>query len=451
MATSKFTLLSLILVVALILTPGIRADAAAADEGGVEAVAADGSDSSALRAELGQLKSKIHSLESLVDEKSRELKSKDELIAEKEKLLQDKLDKVASLQDEISLLQKKGKMDAAEQVGKAHARAGELEKQVDKLKKELESQQKEKGALETRAAEAENKILELNSKLEKLQRTNDEQKAKILKTERVLKVAEEEMVKAKFEASSKIKELSEVHGAWLPPWLALHWKCLQSSAEKHWKEHGKPAMNLMMEKTMEKKSQAEKWAEPHIETIKTKLVPTIKEQWVVVTTSLEPHVKTLTKKSVEVYETSKTAITPHVIQIQQVVDPYYQEAKKIGKPYIDQVATVAKPHVEKVRVTLEPYTKEAVRVYSKFLESASIYHKQAQEHVRGTLKKHELTRPLATKEFEWFAASALLALPIILLSRICSALFCKKARRPGRHGHSHHGRRKAKRGHPDNK
>ncbi|PKI31272.1 hypothetical protein CRG98_048333, partial [Punica granatum] len=378
MATSKFTLLSLILVVALILTPGIRADAAAADEGGVEAVAADGSDSSALRAELGQLKSKIHSLESLVDEKSRELKSKDELIAEKEKLLQDKLDKVASLQDEISLLQKKGKMDAAEQVGKAHARAGELEKQVDKLKKELESQQKEKGALETRAAEAENKILELNSKLEKLQRTNDEQKAKILKTERVLKVAEEEMVKAKFEASSKIKELSEVHGAWLPPWLALHWKCLQSSAEKHWKEHGKPAMNLMMEKTMEKKSQAEKWAEPHIETIKTKLVPTIKEQWVVVTTSLEPHVKTLTKKSVE-------------------------EAKKIGKPYIDQVATVAKPHVEKVRVTLEPYTKEAVRVYSKFLESASIYHKQAQEHVRGTLKKHELTRPLATKEFEWFA------------------------------------------------
>lgn len=97
----------------------------------------------------------------------------------------------------LPLLQKKGKTDAAEQVGKAHARAGELEKQVrhgvifciicsencilhllstylslhvqiDKLKKDLDLQQKEKGSLESRVDETENKMLELNSKLGKV-------------------------------------------------------------------------------------------------------------------------------------------------------------------------------------------------------------------------------------------------------------------------------------------
>ncbi|KAK4757921.1 hypothetical protein SAY87_019222 [Trapa incisa] len=448
MAASKITLLSLILLFVLSLAVLTGADPV---EGGAEAVAAGGSDSSALRAELDQLKSKFHILESLAEEKARELRSKDELISEKEKFLQDKLDKVASLQDEISTLQKKGKVDVAEQVGKARARAGELEKQIDKLKKDLDLQQKEKGSLASRVTETENKMLELNSKLERLQQINNEQRAKILRTERALKVAEEEMMKAKFEASSKIKELSEAHGAWLPPWLALHWMHLQSVAETHWDKHGKPAMNVMVQKAMEKKSQAGKWAEPHIETIKTKWVPVVKEKWVLLATSLEPHVKTLTAKSVEVYETSRTAIAPHVVKIQQVVNPFYQDAMKFSKPYIDQVAAAAKPHAEKIKVTLEPYTKEAVRAYGKFLVSASTYHKQMQGHVQETLKEHEITRALATKEFVWFAASALLALPVILLFRISSGLFCKKAKKPARHANSHHARRKTKRGHTDNK
>ncbi|KAK4785607.1 hypothetical protein SAY86_002296 [Trapa natans] len=349
------------------------------------------------------------------------------------------------------MLQKKGKMVAAEQVVKAHARVGELEKQIVKLKKELESQQKEKGSLLSHASEFDNKMLELNSKLEELQRVNDLQKAKILKAEQALKVAEKELIKAKFRASSKTKELLQVHGAWFPPWLALHWARLKSFAEVHWNEHGKPAMNLMMEKTLEKKSQAEKWAEPHIEIIKSKWVPAVKEQWVIFATSLQPHLTMLRAKSIEVYETSKTAITPHIVKIQQSVDPYYQEANKFSKPYIDQVATVAKPHVEKVKVSMEPYKKEAIHAYWKFLQSASTYHKQIRGHVQETLKKHEITRPLATREFEWFAASVLLVLPIISLSRICSAVFCQNAKKPARHAHPHHARRKAKRVHADKK
>lgn len=55
-----------------------------------------------------------------------------------------------------------------------------------------------------------------------------------------------------------------------------------------------------------------------------KWVPAIKEQWVVVITNVEPRVKTLTTKTVEIYEVSKKAVTPHVIKAQELADPYYQ-------------------------------------------------------------------------------------------------------------------------------
>ena len=66
----------------------------------------------------------------------------------------------------ISLfIQKKGKLDAAEEVGKAHARAEDLEKQVEKLRKDLHLKISEKDLLEARVTEAEKKVPELNAKL----------------------------------------------------------------------------------------------------------------------------------------------------------------------------------------------------------------------------------------------------------------------------------------------
>ncbi|GKC20978.1 hypothetical protein Tco_1023128, partial [Tanacetum coccineum] len=53
-----------------------------------------------------------------------------------------------------------------------------------------------------------------------LQKTIEEQKTKLLKIECALKVAEEELMKTNNEAAQKIRELTEVHSAWLPPWLA---------------------------------------------------------------------------------------------------------------------------------------------------------------------------------------------------------------------------------------
>ncbi|XP_038696822.1 apolipoprotein A-IV-like isoform X2 [Tripterygium wilfordii] len=415
--------LALLCVLFAIICTSIRADVSIEDGG--EVVGSDRSDSSALKIELDQLKSKIHQQESRIEGKSRELKTKDDLIAQKEKVIQEKSDSIASLQSEVSSLQ--------------------ACKQVDELKKELEEQEKEKDVLKARAIEADQKVKELSSKLENLQKINDAQKSKIRKTERALKVAEEEMMKAKL-ATSKSRELTEVHGAWLPRWLAVH---------------------LIHCQALEKKAQAEKWVKPHMETIKTKWIPATKEQFLGMKTQVEPHVQSLTTKTHELYEASKSAITPHVVRVQEIVDPYFQEAKKFSKPYIDQVATVTKPHIEKARAVLKPYTKEIVHAYGKFLEYASTYHHQVQGNVQEMLEKNELTRSLATKELVWFAvrvcwhyASAFLALPIIILSRICSAIFwsytyylpylCnKKAKKPVRNAHSNHSRRKAKRGHPD--
>ncbi|KAF8400207.1 hypothetical protein HHK36_013503 [Tetracentron sinense] len=416
MAASKLLILSIF--VALIFTE-IRADATIDDE-----VIASVVPDSSLKIELEQLKSKISVLESSIDERTRELISKDERITEMEKINQEKSDSIASLQKEINLLEKKGTVDAEEQVGKALARADELEKQVERLKKEIEKQNRKKNALEDRASEAEKKMRELDSKLENMQKINDEQKSRIRKTERALRVAEEEMVKAKLEATSKTKELTEVHGAWLPPWFAIHLLRCQSFMATHWNERGKPAVDIAIQKALGMKVQAEKWAEPHMETVKTIWIPVLKEQWLTFTTYVEPHVQSLTTKTVEVYEASKTAITPHIVKVKEFSDPYFQDAKRFSKQYIDQVATATKPHVDKARVALKPYTKKLVHTYGEFLKSATTYHHQVQATVQEKLKMHELTRPLATKELAWFAASALLVLPIFILARMCSSIVC---------------------------
>ncbi|KAI7727591.1 hypothetical protein M8C21_019340, partial [Ambrosia artemisiifolia] len=116
-------------------------------------------------------------------------------------------------------------------------------------------------------------------------------------------------------------------------------------------------------------------------------------------------------------------------------------AKKFCEPYIDQVAVATKPHLDKARETMKPYTNEAAQVYGKFVGIASKYHQQVQGTVGESLKKHEITRSLATKEF----ASALLVLAIIILFRALSAIFFGTAKKPTKTSKPSHTRRKAKR------
>ncbi|XP_068325471.1 uncharacterized protein [Pyrus communis] len=425
-----------------------------------------------------------------------QLKKNNELIKEKEKVIQQKSDRISSLRSEIESLQKNGSL-VEQQVVKAQARADELEKKVNELEQKLQSQRKEKEDLESRANEAEEKINGLLSEIKNTGKTNDEQETKIRKTEHALevKVAEVEMWKAKFKATLKAKVLNEVNEDRINE---AHKKIddlvskienvneLEKELQSQIHEKGdlndrvneaekkiddliskiknvnefekelqlqrndkgdlKDRLNEVekkiddllskIENALEKKAQAEKWAEPHVETTKTKWIPAIKEQWVVVKDAVELHVISLSNTTIEVYEVSKTTIAPHVIKAQEVVDLYFQEAKRFSEPYVDLLTTVTKPHVDK-----------AVIAYEKFLKSASTYHHQVQGTVKDLLKRHELTRPLAKKELEWFAASALVGLLIIILFRIFSSLFCTKTKKPV--PGTNHARRNAKRGHPE--
>ncbi|XP_047327375.1 uncharacterized protein LOC124931032 [Impatiens glandulifera] len=415
----------------------------------VEDLGSVASDDASLRIELDNLNSKIRELEPLVEEKTHELRSKDDVIGEKEKIIHENLDTIALLQSEIASLKEKGMLDADEKLGQVYTRADELEKQVDHLKKKIEAKDKEAEALNSQNEEIKTKILELNSKLESLQETIEKQKVQFHKTERALRHAEEELINAKSEATSRTKALLEVHGAWLPPWIEAHLIHYQALVEKHWQQHGKPVLRNTLDKAAEKKSQALKWTKPHIETIRTQWIPVAKEQCIVFVESIKPHLHSLNAKTDEIYEITKITLTPHIIKAQEIVDPYYKEVKKFSKPYIEQVATVAKPHVEKVRGSLKPYTEKAIQSYEGLLKSASIYHQQVQTIVQEKLQEHELTSSLATKEFVWFAASALLALPIIILLRVCSAVLCKKTKKVGGKSHASHARRRAKRGHSD--
>ncbi|WVZ65430.1 hypothetical protein U9M48_014795 [Paspalum notatum var. saurae] len=423
----------------LLLVAGPAAAQDAAVEGvapGAEEIAANAraKEAAVLAAELGQLRAKISALESRIAEQTLELKTKDDAIETLDMIVKEKSQKVTTMQNEATSLQAKGSLAAEEQASQANARAVELEKQIEKLKKDVTAQKSKKAALEARASNADKKVQELNTKLEKLQKTSDDQKRRIEKTERALKVAEEELMRVQLETTTKAKQLREVHGAWLPPWLDTHAARSMEVISNHWNEHGKPAVNSLLQKASEKSMQAKKWAEPHLETAKTpipdmyhvcesvteeirrcKWMPIAKEKWVILKKNAEPYVQMASEKSLEVYQTSSDFIRPHLVHAHQVADPYFQEAKKLSKPYIDQIATSTKPHVEKIRTALKPYTKRARHIYGQLLETAITYHQQAQATISDYLQQHEFTKQFVTEELVWYLASALLVVPVLVL------------------------------------
>ncbi|KAG9135665.1 hypothetical protein Leryth_002396 [Lithospermum erythrorhizon] len=408
---------------------------------------------STLRLQLDQLDSKISLLESAFDEKNHELETKNEHVKRLEVILEDKSSMLAS--KEIKSFEEEGYLDVKQQIEKADARASELQKQISNLEKEIESQNKKKDALDARANVAEKRIQERNAKLESLQKIYDGQKSKIQKTERALQAAEEEMIKAKMEAASLAKRLSEARGSWLPAWLEVHYIHYQSVLMSNWNKHGIPVMDLTIQKALEQKAKAEKWSEPHVETLKTILphasffqwMPIIKQHSFAFVSDTGLYAKSLGAKATDLYYESKRSVEPHIIQVKEAVDPYYQEAKRFTQPYVDQVSVVMKPYLEKAQILFNPYTKKMARKYKKAVKVAAKYHDQVEARIHETLKENELTKSIATKETSWYLASTVLALPVIFFLNLVSGCLRTKPKKRTRNSQSAHTRQKGKRVH----
>jgi len=412
--------------------------------------------------ELEDLKSKASSLESIIEEKKTALREKESLIAEREKLLEEKSKAITILQNEIDTIQKKGAGYLEAETAKAYARVSDLERQVEKLEEVLREQKQRQQSLELQASKAEDQAKDFSDQNEKLQEVVTKQKARIQKVEQALQFAETTMLKSQAEVKVKAEQLMEVHGAWLPPWLAVRLVKFQAYVAEHWAKCAMPAINVVLEKASEKFTIAHNWARPHLETANTHWGPALKKQWQQATVSLAPHVETLKTKAIEGYEVSRDTIKPHLVKAQESLSPHLQTVKDICGPYIDQVVAVSQPHIEKVvaasqphiekaNVILQPYTKPVANAYGRFLTTATKYHRQLQRSVRQTLKKYELTAALATKELVWFMASALLALPVFGILMAYSSIFSsgKKARKPSRNNHTGNAHRKHKRRHMD--
>ncbi|GKF03702.1 hypothetical protein Tco_0030625, partial [Tanacetum coccineum] len=79
-------------------------------------------------------------------------------------------------------------------------------------------------------------MLDLNPTLHDLQKVAVDQKKKHYKTKHALNIIDEEFKEAKSEATTKIRKLAKVYGAWLPPWLAARLVVYQPYVKNESKE-----------------------------------------------------------------------------------------------------------------------------------------------------------------------------------------------------------------------
>nr|XP_028952284.1 uncharacterized protein LOC103450571 isoform X6 [Malus domestica] len=386
MAPSKLLLFSVFLALSF---TGITAYPPPPDDGASDS-AQEVADSS-LALQLQQLKSRVSLLESSIDDKNCELRKKDESIKLMEKVIQEKSNSIALLQSAIESVQIRYPFIC--------------------------------GVLRS-------KSYMVHTSRQSLQKVNDEQKTGIQKTEHDLQVAEEEIVKEKFGISSISEDLTETY------------------IVTYWNELGRPAFNLGIEKALKMKARGEGWTEIIVERIRTNWIPRLKKQSLEFKAYLEPNIRLVTAKIVDVYRSSKSSIGTLVLKAQNMADPYIQEAKKYTEPYIDRVAMVTKPHLDKLHIALKPYTKKVLNAYRKVITTTTFLHHEVKE----ILKNNELTQPVASMELAWFAATALLALPAVFLFKLYSAtlgfqLCRKKTKKRSHSSYANHTRRRLKRAH----
>ncbi|KAI5659424.1 hypothetical protein M9H77_28217 [Catharanthus roseus] len=352
-----------------------------------------------LRVQLDQLKSKISLLESKIDETKRmqELTSKEQTIKELEMIIEEKSNSLTSLQSQMLLIK-----DEASLKAKAHAHAIELEEQINNIRKEIEAQNKKKDGLEASTTIAEKKIQDLSSKLENLQRKNDEQKSQILNTRRALEVAEEELVRAKLEASSIPKQLIEVQeDAWIPPWLAVHVDYFQSLVMSNWNKHVRPALDVTKEKALEKKCEFQKWLRPRIDTFKSERIPIIREQWSTFVNNFALHLQSLTDIAVDKYRASWVSVELHVVRLKEEWVPIIRErwlefVNNFGV-HLQSLANMAIDKFHASRASIEPHVvrlkEEGVPIIrDRWFAIVNDFGLHLQSLTNWTIDKYHVTR-----------------------------------------------------------
>ncbi|GKB86316.1 hypothetical protein Tco_0958588 [Tanacetum coccineum] len=176
------------------------------------------------------------SLARIIEARFEAITHKEKAIVEKEQSIKEITYTITSLQSEVASLKAKGSLDANEEIKKDHTLVHELEKQVEKLSMELQLKNNFKEALETTSKDLEKAMLDINPTLHDLQKVTVDQKKKHYKTNHALKIIDEEFKKVKFEATTKIRKLAKVYGAWLPPWLATRLVVYQPYVKNQSKE-----------------------------------------------------------------------------------------------------------------------------------------------------------------------------------------------------------------------
>ncbi|KAL0872944.1 hypothetical protein Bca101_022649 [Brassica carinata] len=346
---------------------------------------------------LQELKSTVSSLQSIIKEKNQELHSKEEKIRVLELYIREKS---YLFESDIDFSHSENPVKHASE---AEEKAYELEKQVLRLKREVELQRNKRLEVEARAEHADEKVEELSSTFE------------------------------------------TIDVKWFLSKLRLNPTKTQAYLMTLWNQHLSPNLHITLQQVSLKINQLQKWSEPHIETMNSKWIPSIKEACVTLTVYLEPKVHYLTEKSIEVLSMSKQALTPHLIQGVDVSRYYLEVLRTHTAPYTSQIMTIAKPHLEKVQVALEPYTENVRKGLKKLVDSTKVYHQQAQE----MLKNNEITKPVATMDLAWVGATALIGFPLIFIIKFLSAVSNPKGKK--RYSHKQEpsiGYRRAKRRHP---
>ncbi|XP_039032745.1 uncharacterized protein LOC120167924 isoform X2 [Hibiscus syriacus] len=125
------------------------------------------------------------------------------------------------------------------------------------------------------------------------------------------------------------QKLEDVHGEWLPHWLAVLMYKFQSCLASHWNEHGRPALDITIIKALEKKDQLKSWTEPQSRTGNLHLIPMMKDGLPKVLNIF----RWLLSKTIDVYGASKTFLTPHLVKACTVTYHYIQVNQHQGHTY----------------------------------------------------------------------------------------------------------------------